>query len=196
VRVHSIFFAGARSQPKERQAAWQKAQKLLEELKKQTDQRLFIDRARELNEDPEAKRLAGDSGFLTRAEMESKYGPAFAAAAFSLQQVNQLSELVEEEKGFYLLRQSGRQAAVDLALDKVREQIRTTILARKRGEAYQKFVDDIKQKAGIQIFEEALAKAKVDLSDLAPEGKNLPQVAPVPIKPIPQPPPIPAPAGK
>lgn len=168
VRLHHIlFFAAPSTDNKARAAARQRAQQVLAKLRAQpNDRRLFIELARQSSDDQKTKTTAGDTGFRTRQELEQTYGKAFAAAAFSLKKVNDVSPVVAGPKGFYLLRQSGRQPAVDLPLDKVKEQIRTTLLTRKKADAYRAFVERIKKQAGVQVFEQALAKAKVDLSNV------------------------------
>jgi len=174
VRVHHIFFAAPAADKKARTAARARAQQALAKLQaKPNDRRLFIELARRTTEDEKLKNTGGDTGFKTRQEMEQTYGPAFAKAAFALKKVNDISPIVEGEKGFYLLRQSGRQPAVDLPLEKVKEQIRATLLTRKKADAYRAFVEQIKNKAGVKVFEDTLAKAKVDLSNV-PRRPGLP----------------------
>ena len=182
VRIHQIFLAAPASDKKKRAAARKKAADLLKQLKaKAKDRRVFLQLARQHSEDEATKRVGGDTNFKTRAQLEEAYGKAFADAGFALKQANDMSGIVQDPKGFYLLRLSGKQAAIDLPLERVKGQIRTTLFARARGEAYQAFVDEVKNKVGVQIFEEAVENAKVDLSQ-APA-----RVPPGPIRPPPRP---------
>jgi len=167
VRIHRIFFRGPQGDSKARRAAKEKASKALDKLKASPeDRRLFIQLAREISEDEQTKRIAGDTNFKSREEMQKAYGKAVADAAFSLEKTNDISGIIETEDGFCIIRQSGKQPPIDLPLEKVKEQIRTTLYARARGEAYKSFVAEMKKKAGIEIFEEVVDKAKVDLSDV------------------------------
>jgi peptidyl-prolyl cis-trans isomerase C len=170
VRIHQIFLAAPASDKKKRAAARKKAADLLKQLKaKKTDRRVFLQLARQNSDDEATKRVGGDTNFKTRAQLEETYGKAFADAAFGLKQANDLSGIVSDPKGFYLLRLSGKQAAIDLPLERVKGQIRTTLFARARGEAYRAFVEEVKKKVGVEVFEDKVENAKVDLSK-APAG--------------------------
>lgn len=170
IRVHKIFIAGQKSNAKVRKQARAKAQKLLAQLKANPqDRRLFIQLARENSDDLASRRTGGDTNFKTHDQLVSEYGKAFADAAFALSKTNDISPIIADQKGFYILRQSGKQPPIDLPLEKVKQQIRTTLFARARGDSYKSFVDEIKKKAGVTIFSNVLEKAKVDLSDV-PSG--------------------------
>jgi peptidyl-prolyl cis-trans isomerase C len=176
VRIHQIFLAAPASDKKKRKEAQQKAADLLKQLKdkdKQQDRRVFLQLARQHSDDEATKRVGGDTNFKTRAQLEETYGKAFADAAFALKQANDVSGVIPDPKGFYILRLSGKQAAIDLPLERVKGQIRTTLFARARGEAYRAFVEEVKNKVGVQVFEDAVENAKVDLTQAptdAPPG--------------------------
>ena len=167
VRVHHIFIAKG---PK---AAKSKAKSLLAQLKaKPNDRRLFLELARKNSEDATTKNIGGDLNFKTQAQLEELWGGAFAKAAFALQKANDLSDILTTKKGYHILRQSGKQAKIDLALEQVKGQIRTTLFARARGEAYKSFVEDVKKRVGIRVNDEVIAKAKLDTS--ASEKRSFP----------------------
>jgi parvulin-like peptidyl-prolyl isomerase len=168
---------------------------LLAKLKQNiNDRRLFLELARKNSTDEATRNVGGDTNFKTRAGLQETYGAAFAEAAFGLKKANDLSDVVETEAGFFVLRQSGRQSAIDLPLEKVKGQIRTTLFARARGEAYQKFVDEIKAKVGVQVFDDVVSKAKVDTSagpqtrkpfpGQVPPGPGGPTLSPKSIRPL------------
>ncbi len=188
VMIHDMLFPApaAAAERKKVRAQAEEAHKKLKATPQ--DRKLFFDLMRQTGGE-EATRTLASATFQTRAEMEKERGAAVAEAAFALQQANDFSPIIEDEKGFHILRLAGRQAALDLPLEKVKGQIRTTLFAKARGDAYQAFVDGIKSKAGVQVFDEVLQKAKVDLSNTgpspAPGNLNLPPLQPpVPIKPI------------
>ncbi|NMB76895.1 MAG: hypothetical protein GYA21_17415 [Myxococcales bacterium] len=188
VMIHDMLFpvpAGSAERKKVRAQAEEAHKKLKANPQ---DRKLFFDLMRQTGGE-EATRTLASATFQTRAEMEKERGATVAAAAFALQQANDFSPIVEDDKGFHILRLAGRQAALDLPLEKVKGQIRTTLFAKARGDAYQAFVEGIKSKAGVQVFDEVLQKAKVDLSNTgpspAPGNLNLPPLQPpVPVKPI------------
>ncbi len=171
VRVHQIFFAAPSSDKSMVQKAKAKAKEILAKLKaKPGDRRLFLELAREYSDDEATKKVGGDTNFRTRAQLEESYGKKFADAAFGLKKANDISGIIQTEKGFYILRQSGRQGALDLPLEKVKGQIRTTLFARARGDAYKKFVEELKAKVGVQIFDDVVKKVKVDTT--MPPGRR------------------------
>lgn len=172
VRIHQIFLAAPAADKKKIKAARKQAADLLKQLKaKQKDRRIFLQLARKHSDDEATKRVGGDTNFKTRAQLEETYGKAFADAAFALKQANDVSGLVADPKGFYILRLSGKQSAIDLPLERVKGQIRTTLFARARGEAYRAFVEEVKEKVGVQVFAAAVENAKVDLTQ-APGGHD------------------------
>ncbi len=172
VRVHQILIGAPKGDAAARKTARAKAEELLAQLKKNVnDRRLFLELARKHSTDEATRNVGGDTNFKTQAQLTEAYGPKFAEVAFGLKKANDLSGVVETDKGFYILRQSGRQSAIDLPLEKVKGQIRTTLFARARGEAYQRFVDEIKTKVGVQIFDDQVSKAKVDTSG-GPGGRK------------------------
>jgi hypothetical protein len=131
-----------------------------------------LELAREYSDDEETKKVGGDTNFRTKAQLEESYGKKFADAAFALKKANDLSGIIKTDKGFYILRQSGRQGALDLPLEKVKGQIRTTLFARARGDAYKKFVEELKSKVGVKIFDDVLKQVKVDTT--MPKGHRNP----------------------
>jgi peptidyl-prolyl cis-trans isomerase C len=170
IRLHKIFISGPKSDKQARIKARVKANKLLAQLKaKPQDRRLFIQLAREDSDDLPTRRIGGDTNFKTRDQLVQEFGKVFANAAFALANTNDISPVIEDDKGFYILRQSGKQPPIDLPLEKVKQQIHTTLFARARGESYKAFVDAVRKKAGVSIFADVLDKAKVDLSDV-PSG--------------------------
>ncbi len=128
----------------------------------QKDLQVFMRLARETSEDAATKRIGGDTHYKTHAQLAETYGQAFADAAFSMQEPNTLGKLVEGKDGYYLFRLAGRQSAIDFPLEKVKGQIRTTLFARARADAYKSFIEEVKERVGIKVFEEAVAKAKVN----------------------------------
>jgi peptidyl-prolyl cis-trans isomerase C len=178
-RIHQIFLAAPASDKKKRTAARKQAADLLKQLKaKKTDRRVFLQLARQHSNDEATKRVGGDTNFKTRAQLEETYGKPFADAAFGLKQANDLSGIVSDPKGFYLLRLSGKQAAIDLPLERVKGQIRTTLFARARGEAYRAFVEEVKNKVGVEVFEDKVENAKVDLSQVPSRPGPGPRIPP------------------
>jgi peptidyl-prolyl cis-trans isomerase C len=165
LRVHHIFFAGPVNDQAKREDAEKRANNVLTKIMtKPKDRRFFLQLAKESSDDEKTRATGGDTNFKSTEDLEKIYGREFTQQAFKLQQTNDLSPVFSDEKGFYILRHSGKQSAVNLELEKVKGQIRTTLFARARGEAYKAFVEEVKKKAGVQVFADIAKKAKIDLT--------------------------------
>ncbi|HSA22820.1 MAG TPA: peptidyl-prolyl cis-trans isomerase, partial [Myxococcota bacterium] len=170
VRLYLIFLEAPAADAAKRKAAKAKAAELHTKLKAApTDRRLFLELAREQSADKLTSQVGGDTNFKTHDQLVELYGAPVADAGFALKAANDLASVLETDKGLFLLRQAGRQAALDLPLEKVKGQIRTTLFAKARGDAYKAWVDGVKTKSGVQVFDEVLSKAKVDTAG-APGG--------------------------
>jgi len=182
VRLYLIFLDASSADAAKRKAARAKAAELHAKLKAApTDRRLFLETARESSADKLTSQVGGDTNFKTRDQLVQLYGAAVADAGFALKAANDLAPVIETDKGLFLVRQAGRQAALDLPLEKVKGQIRTTLFAKARGDAYKAWVDGVKTQSGVQVFDEVLSKAKVDTAGaagaggLAPPPRELPR---------------------
>jgi peptidyl-prolyl cis-trans isomerase C len=156
MRVHLIFLAankGNRSRVRAR------AEDILKAIQKDSSNRkLFMDMARKDSDDEATRNSGGVLGYKTKEELTEQFGSVFSKAAFSLAKLNSISPLVETKKGFYIIRHSGHQNAIEIAFDKVKAQIKTILFSRKKKEAYQAFIEQMEKKARIEIYEDALKK--------------------------------------
>jgi peptidyl-prolyl cis-trans isomerase C len=169
VLVHSIFLPAPSDKATERKKAKTTADEILKQLKSNSqDRRLFYEMMQKYPTEEGSRPMEGTSTFKTHQELEQSHGKTFADAAFSMQQANDISGVVEQEKGFFILRQAGKQAAVDLPLEKVSSQIRSTLFSKARSDAYQKFIENIKTKVKVRVFDDVLANANPGPAE--PEG--------------------------
>lgn len=97
-RASHILIAASKDAPAaERQAAKDKAAKLLEELRKQPDS--FADVARKQSQDPGSAEKGGDLGFMGRGALVKPFEDAMYAL-----QPNQLSDVVETDYGYHIIK--------------------------------------------------------------------------------------------
>ena len=78
------------------------------------------------SDDPSAAQNAGALGWFSQKDMD----PAFAAAAFALANVGDLSEPVQSQFGWHIIRLDGKRAGTVKSYEESREQIMTEL--RKR----------------------------------------------------------------
>lgn len=155
-------------QPKseeEKKAAKAKADEALAEVKKPDAD--FAALAAKYSDCPSSKQ-GGDLGFFPR---NGAMVEPFAAAAFAMQP-GQMSDIVETEFGYHIIKVTERQPADSKTLDQVKDMIRVELSKQKVEEARGKLVADLRNQAKITF----------------PEGKEvvLPSMQPVqPVMPSP-----------
>ena len=138
IRVPENGDAAAKEQAKA------KANDLLKEVKAGKD---FAALAKENSQDPGSAVNGGDLGFFEHGQMV----PPFDQAAFSLG-VGQVSELVETQFGFHIIKVVEKQASRTVPIDDVRPQIQQFLENQNRQEQTRAFVDTLRAKGKVEIF--------------------------------------------
>jgi len=168
-RLSDIFIASAKDAP-DRAKKKKQAEEVLSKAKanKPTDSAAFIALVRQYSEDPKTKPVDGDMRFLTETDMTAQFSPQIASAGAGLKQLGDLSPVVETDKGFYILRFQGRQAAINHGLDQVKTQIQSRISFDKRQQKFNQFVENLKTTGKYKLDEAALAKVEVEATPPQP----------------------------
>jgi peptidyl-prolyl cis-trans isomerase C len=140
------------------------ADKLAAEAKAQapTDNKAFRDLVLANSQDDETKQRGGDLRFFTA---DAKDIPApVVKAAFALQKAGETAGPIQTDKGFYVLKQTGRRPAIAKGYEEVKRQIQNRMYRDKRTKAMEDFVKGLREKAKVTIDEAALAKVRIDTS--------------------------------
>jgi peptidyl-prolyl cis-trans isomerase C len=198
-RVSTIFLAIPENDAAKQKAQLAKAEKLLGQAQKlkADDFAAFGQLAKANSEDP-SKVLEGDLRALTAADLSSRYGPDVAQAAQALKEPGDLSGLVRAKTGVHILKLRVHTPQSQQPLADVKAQLHTRLQNEHRNQAYDKFIADLKAKAGLKVDEPALAKVVVDINPRegaqgprtmtpAPTGLPVPRVPPM-LAPSPPPP--------
>ena len=106
----------------------------------------FAALAKQYSDDASAQR-GGDLGFFPKSEMV----PAFADVAFSLPP-GQISEIVETQFGYHVIKVTGRQPARTVPFAEVTSQIEEFLEQQQRQTRAKAFVDALKARGKIEIF--------------------------------------------
>lgn len=122
------------------------AEKILAEVKNGGD---FAELAKEYSEDGSAAQ-GGDLGFFGRGQMVAP----FEEAAFSLD-VNEISDLVESQFGYHIIKVTDKQEAEVTPFEEVKEDIREMVFNQKVSERISTYIQELRSAAKI---ENALAK--------------------------------------
>lgn len=121
-----------------------KAAEVLKEVKAGKD---FAALAKEYSQDPGSAVRGGDLGYFERGQM---VGP-FDQAAFSMK-AGDVSELVETNFGFHIIKIADKQASGTVPLDDVRPQIQEYLENQTRQEETRAFVDTLRARGTVEIF--------------------------------------------
>ncbi len=159
------------------------AEHLLAEAKeKPEDMQAFRKLAEENNTDPATKDSYGDLRFFSLVadpddeDAEPQRPEAVRKAAFTLQKIGDVyPEVVQTEQGFHIVKLTGKRDPMTRSLEDARRLIQNRLWRQKREAAIESFVSDLRQKASIQLNEEALSKVQPKSGDdkgPGPSGKN------------------------
>ena len=92
-------------------------------------------------------------------------------AAFGLVNTGDVSTTVDAGNGtFYVLKQTGRRKSMTKSFEDAKPQIRNKLFRESRVKAQKDFVDNLKNKAKIEINEANLAKVRIDTSAATDDG--------------------------
>jgi peptidyl-prolyl cis-trans isomerase C len=180
VRIQVIEFKGAPGDAKVQAEAKKDVLDVREKTKK-GDLAAYSLLARTRSDDESTKLKGGDSDYKTREELAKSYGDGVANAALGLKEINDISEVVRGVDGWYVVRLSGRQNAINRTFDQVKPAIQARAWHEKRTKLYDAYVKELEDKSGVKIDEAALAKIDALRPDLGAKGEaSVPPIQPTP----------------
>lgn len=130
-------------------AVKKRAEDTLGRIKKGED---FAKLAKDLSEDPGSASRGGDLGFFSRDSVV----PQFADAAFSLQK-DQLSNVVQTQFGFHIIKVTDSRGPGLVPLADAKEQIEGFLEGQERDKQEHAYLDQLKKTAKIEVVESAPA---------------------------------------
>lgn len=151
-----------------------KAQAVLAKLKAApNDMELFRKLAEQNTQDAETKERFGDLRFFTKEATAGEVGPpaAVRSAVFALAKNGDLvPDVVQTEQGFHVVKLTGERAALARSLEDARRLIQNRLWRKKREDAIEKFVADLRSKGNVKENLDLIAQVKVDASGAVAEG--------------------------
>jgi peptidyl-prolyl cis-trans isomerase C len=110
--------------------------------------------------DEDSKPLGGDVTFIDRQNTQLPRG--VVEAAFALKDVGDISPPVASDKGYHVLKLTQRRPGFTRPVEGVAAEIKRLILLDRRAKKQEEMVAEMRQKLKVQIYEDQLAKVKVE----------------------------------
>lgn len=129
--------------------------RLLETLRE--DPSKFDQLAKEHSIDTTTAARGGDLGFFGQGRMVGE----FEQAAFNLEKPGDLSEVVQTDFGYHIIKLTERKEGADKPFDEMKDRIRMAMLNRKRQEQMNARFEELRSKAGVTVNEEILAAVEI-----------------------------------
>lgn len=146
VRVrHILIRVEKNARMQDKTTALNKIKEIQQKIKAGKD---FSELAQKYSEDPGSKEQGGDLGFFVRGEMV----PEFEKVAFSLP-VGEVSDIVETDFGYHLLKCEEKKAKSKLTYGEVKEELQEYLYRSKAEKIYQDFLKQLRSNATIKISE-------------------------------------------
>ncbi|MDY7226028.1 peptidylprolyl isomerase [Hyalangium rubrum] len=186
VRLSHVFLAAPRTDAAQVAAARPQAEALLAQARAlpPLDFGAFGKLAREHSQEPRTQPLDGDMRFLSDEALARAYGPELLEAVRGLTESGTVAGPVQTEAGFHILKLQGRQPAVNLSLEDMREQLTQRLRNEKQTRAWADFLESVARRQQLTLDEAALGRVSVDLQApmRAPSGP-MPGTVPAPYSP-------------
>ncbi len=138
----------------------EKADEVLQELQ---SGRPFEEVAKEKSESPDAQQ-GGEMGYLKKGDLD----PNLEKVLFDLAP-GKFSDVVETSYGFHIFLVEEHLKPRLKEVEEVKDEISNRLLPRKQQEAFEKFIEDLKNQSEIVIVEENLPKEATPQPEASPE---------------------------
>jgi peptidyl-prolyl cis-trans isomerase C len=139
-----------------------KASRVLADLKRlaPTDSEAFKQMALKHSADELSRLRGGDLLFFDRKT--AMHPRPVVEAAFTLEGTNQLSPIVESEKGFHILKLTGKREAFTRSFDEAKPEIQRRLLHEGRGRRIKDWVEEMRRGQKVEVFAERLKDVKLN----------------------------------
>lgn len=107
--------------------------------------------------DVTSRKSSGMLPFMTREEIQREFGLSFADVAFSGQAGQVAAEPAQSTRGWHVVLVAARREGLARPLDEVRDGIRDKLLKGQRSEEFQSYLDEIRQRFPVALYEESLS---------------------------------------
>ena len=122
-------------------AAREKMQQIQQELEEGAD---FAELAKKYSDDTVSAEQGGDLGFFTYDTMT----PEFSKAVFSLQEIGDVSDIVESPYGLHVIKLTGINPTYEKPFEEVKDDIKKAILEESEEDLAREEIEQVKEKIG------------------------------------------------
>jgi parvulin-like peptidyl-prolyl isomerase len=109
------------------------------------------------SEDQASRYKGGDVGWFDEGQSHYRWPAGVISAGFALTNPGQVSAVIHDTTGFYLVKKLDTRSAIVTPSAQVEERLRRQLLAEKRKQAEQSFFNSACRMAGVQTYSNALA---------------------------------------
>jgi peptidyl-prolyl cis-trans isomerase C len=141
---HILILVPSGTDQEKKDALKKDMEAILQRLKAGED---FAAVAKEASQDPSTKEKGGDIGFFTKGQMVK----TFEDAAFALNP-GEMSEIVESELGFHIIKVTDKKEEKTVSLDEAKEGIRSILKTSRVNSDVNKYIAELRSKAKIEIL--------------------------------------------
>lgn len=117
----------------------------------------FSELVKQFSDDPAAQTYAGLTNWLVKGESSKQYPDAVLKAVFEAKDPTEVAGPIEHNDWVYFVRQAELRDSKATTYDQAKVQIAQQIMRKKRLDAYNAFVDQLKGTVQIQSFPEKVA---------------------------------------
>ena len=158
---------------RDKEAAKKLAAKVADEARKAAkDMGSFAKLAEKYSEDEGSKKRGGDLGYFERTEEGGKMVKEFSDGAFALKEVGDISDPVESEYGFHVIKLTGRKEKIERSFEDVKNSIENTLKTEKRKTSFEDIVDGIKKELGYKFNKDAAMAIEISVSQSAKDASD------------------------
>jgi len=146
---------------------YKKAQEIVNKIKTTPDR--FEAIARDVSDDPITAKNGGDIGFFAEKDMVKP----FADVAFK-QRPNTISDVVQTQYGFHIIKVTDRMAAGQEPFEKIKEQLKLFLAAQEQIKALEDYINILKKQAVIQYVDDSYNPIKLEakMKQISEERKS------------------------
>lgn len=158
---HILLKPEKKNDPAAMAKALEKAKAILKKLKAGED---FAELAKTHSQDPGSGRRGGDLRFFNKRMMVKP----FSEAAFALKEIGDISDIVETDFGYHIIKLTGRQEGIE----PLRHIIKANLMKEKRETAQAEIIASLRKAAKVTVYDKNLAN--VELTSQKPASNQSP----------------------